>query len=67
MPVATTVWVPNKPQKGEYALITADNIVDPADSSIKLIDAADSSIFIVSPDTQFTPIPATVWSANDAS
>lgn len=61
MGINATVWKPTS-GNGEYSSSSADNIVDPTDSSINLVDP--SGVFIVSPDITLTPVAGTVWTDN---
>lgn len=63
--VANTIWQPGDNQEGEYTITTAVDIMDPADSSILLIDP--SAVFIVDTGLLYASIPNTTWLASDGS
>lgn len=63
--VASTIWVP-KDGNGEFSATTAVNLTDPVATTTNITDPTDSSI-IVSPDSLFTSLPTTTWSASDGA
>lgn len=56
-----TVWAPTD-GNGEFASSSEDDIVDP--TGVFLVDP--TSVNIVSTDTNFTQLAATVWAVNEA-
>ncbi len=62
MGIATTVWRQTD-GNAEYANVSPDNIVDPTDSSIDIVDP--SSVFLISTDVTATLTPDTIWIENE--
>ena len=61
--VATTVWVPNNSQQGEYSVGTAVNLADPV--GVSILDP--SSVSIVDTGVTYTQMPNTVWATSEGA